>query len=187
MQLDHLNGRRCRFIALVSVFSARPVECLLLVVHRQDTECYRHIPLYLQLGDTLCHALADEIEMAGFTLNDAAQSDHRIHVRIFGEKLGTESQLESAGDIFDLNIQVAASGAAEGLDRSLEQGFRDFPVPLRYDDAELNIGCRRQGRPTAKGCDAWLTCLDSGVSRYCWIVPISFSAFCASADAGNSF
>ena len=39
-----------------------------------------------------------EIEMAGFTLNDAAQSDHRIHVRIFGEKLGTESQLESAGD-----------------------------------------------------------------------------------------
>lgn len=65
--------------------SARPVECLLLVVHRQDTECYRHIPLYLQLGDTLCHALADEIEMAGFTLNDAAQSDHRIHVRIFGE------------------------------------------------------------------------------------------------------
>ena len=50
MQLDHLNGRRCRFIALVSVFSARPVECLLLVVHRQDTECYRHIPLYLQLS-----------------------------------------------------------------------------------------------------------------------------------------
>lgn len=127
LQLDHLNGRRCRFIALVPVFSARPVECLLLVVHRQDAECYRHIPLYLQLGDTLCHALADEIEMAGFTLNDAAQSDHRIHVRIFGEKLGPESQLESAGDIFDLNIQVAASGAAEGLDRSFEQGFRDFP------------------------------------------------------------
>jgi hypothetical protein len=70
--------------------------------------------------------------------------DGKSGTELMGEKLGTESQLESAGDIFDLNIQVAASGAAEGLDRSFEQGFRDFPVPLRYDDAELHIGCRRQ-------------------------------------------
>ena len=125
--------------------AAAAVERLLHVVDGQHTECDRHVPLDLQLGDTLRHALANEIEMARIALDDTPERDHRVDIGIFGEKLCAERQFERPGDIFDLDVQVGASGGTQRAHGAFEKGFGDLAVPLGHDDAEPHLGGRRQG------------------------------------------
>ena len=111
LQMYHLDSRRRRFVALVSQPAARTVERLLQVVGREHAEGDGHVPLQLQLHHALRHALADEIEMARISLNDASEYDHGVHVGVFREKLGPQRQFERPRNILDLDVVFGASGA----------------------------------------------------------------------------
>lgn len=72
LQCHHFNGGDCGFVPLIAVFSSRTVKSLLLVFGGKHSEYNGDVVVNVNLGDSLCYTLADEIEMAGFSLNNAA-------------------------------------------------------------------------------------------------------------------
>ena len=84
--------------------------------------------------------------MTGFSLNDAAQHDHAVHIGILGEILSSERQFECSGNFLDDDILLLATRRAQRTDGPFEQSAGNLRIPLGNDDSELHVGRRRQLR-----------------------------------------
>src|SRR5699024_6231308 len=59
---------------------AGPIDCLLLVVVGQNAKNDGYIRLNIQIFNALGHALANEVEMFGLSLNDASNGNYGIKI-----------------------------------------------------------------------------------------------------------
>ena len=80
--LEHLEAGGGGFNALVAVFAARAVGGLLRSVAGQHAEDDRHRVFDTYLRNPVGHGLGDELEMARFPLDDAAEADDRIYILV---------------------------------------------------------------------------------------------------------
>ena len=139
---------RC-FGTLVAQATACTLFSLLRRFGRQDAEddgrrsraesmCRGHI----QLRDAEGHTLTDVVEVRGVPTDDTADSDDGVH-SVVQQARRSIDELEGPwytedGDLLYLLL-------AEHFESTLEQGFSDVVVPLRYSDADVQPFPRGDG------------------------------------------
>jgi len=87
--------------------------------------------------------LADEIEVAGFALNNATQTNHPIEVGIFGHELCPKGQLKSSRNMLNQYVVLLDAITNECLVCTLKQRLGNLLIPVGYHNSEFHFFCRR--------------------------------------------
>ena len=135
----HLQRSLCSFRPLIAQSTACTLLRLLHRFGRQDAEddwdempCF--IAVSIECAESSSHPLADIVEVRSISTHDTADSDDSIHPHINEACRGID-QLKGARHTEDGHL--CSLLRLEDAESSLEQGFSDVVVPLRYSDADV--------------------------------------------------
>ena len=134
-EVRHLDSSFGGFGALVAQATPGAVECLLLVVTRQNTEDDRHLLCGIQVGTTLGHTVADVIEVRCSATDDTSDDDNGVVASTAGHPCGAIGQFNSTRHVCYGDVLMGVTLAGKQVECSLEQGSGDVLIPFGTHDA----------------------------------------------------
>ena len=94
----------------------------------------------IEVGQPLCSALADVVEMGRVAADHAAYGDDGIHIAALSHEGCAIDEFETAGDAAHGNARGADAVSGERIDGTFEQAVGDLVVPFANNDAYAHIG-----------------------------------------------
>ena len=136
----HLQRSLRSFRPLIAQSTACALLCLRHRFGRQDAEDdWDEVPRFIALGiecaETCGHPLADIVEVRSIPTDDTADSYDSVYTRISQKACRSIDELE--GSWYTEDSDLLHLLLAEHFKGTLEQGFSDVAVPLRYSDADV--------------------------------------------------
>lgn len=141
LEFRHLYGIYGAFISLVAEASAATVFGLLQVVGGEQAVDYGYFALGVELGNAVCHALANVVEVRSFAAYDAAENYYGVISAVECHLVSTVNKFETARNGFYMDVLRQCAVLLKGLDRAIEQCACDFRIPLRHYYAEAHVAC----------------------------------------------
>lgn len=141
LEFRHLYGIYGAFISLVAEASAATVFGLLQVVGGEQAVDYGYFALGVELGNAVCHALANVVEVRSFAADDATENYYCVISAVECHLVSTVNKLEAARNGLYVDVLRQRTVLFESLHRAVEQCARDFWIPLRHDYAEAHVAC----------------------------------------------
>ena len=123
LEVNHLDGCHCTFVALVAQASAGTVFGLLHVVGGNQTVNHRDVGCGIQVGDALGSTGAYIVEVRSVATNHTADGNHGIHLSALNHLCGAEGQFKTARYMLDEDILFFGTVSLEGLYGSRQQGY----------------------------------------------------------------
>lgn len=141
LEFCHLYGIYGAFVALVAEPSAATVFGLLQVVGGEQAVDYGNFALCIELGNAVCNALANVVEVRSLAADDATENYYCVISAVECHLVSTVNKLEAARNGLYVDVLRQCTVLFESFHRAVEQCACDFWIPLRHDYAEAHVAC----------------------------------------------
>lgn len=141
----HLDGGDGTFVAFVAEHSATTFLCLLECVAGEQAVDNGNLAFFIQVGQSVCYALTDVIEVWCVASNDTSDGDDNVYQTGADKAGSTIYEFKTAWDGFDVDAFLANAVLYKCFACAVEQCACYLFVPFADHDAYSHTRCIGHG------------------------------------------